>query len=266
MLPSGLDAQFGTHHPRSAGFDTDIGAFIESSTVLSKIGLMAPSIIYNNAVQGEVFLPGQIFVFGDFTQWANSFDHLEQIDSYAPGHQVRFGSLNFVADIRGDLIFDRFEPMTVVPCHHDEHDLDLSSGRTQELAPVTALALEPERTASFEDGRLNPATEAADSVALEPHTDPTSSWACLTGTSDSSTAIGSGPRASASIESDWAPILEFSSADIFQHSPFGDVLNSLKSLSLSGNSRPNCVRLEWEADNEELRFPPTTHFIAIVED
>ena len=28
-----LDAQFGTPYPRSAGFDTDIGAFIERSTV-----------------------------------------------------------------------------------------------------------------------------------------------------------------------------------------------------------------------------------------
>ena len=28
-----LDAQFGTPYPRSAGFDTDIGAFIESSSV-----------------------------------------------------------------------------------------------------------------------------------------------------------------------------------------------------------------------------------------
>ena len=47
---------------------------------------MAPSIIYNNVVQGEIFLPGQIFVFGGFTLRANSLGHLEQIDSYAPGH------------------------------------------------------------------------------------------------------------------------------------------------------------------------------------
>ena len=67
---------------------------------------MAPSIIYNNAVQGEVFLPGQIFVFGGFALRANSVGHLEQIESYAPGHQVRFGSLNFMADIRGDSIFN----------------------------------------------------------------------------------------------------------------------------------------------------------------
>ena len=58
MLPSGLDAQFGTPYPRSAGFDTDIGAFIESSSVLSLQGLMAPSIIGNNAIHGVVFLPG----------------------------------------------------------------------------------------------------------------------------------------------------------------------------------------------------------------
>ena len=55
---------------------------------------MAPSIFNNNAVQGETFLPRQIFVFGGFTLRANSLGHLEQIDSYAPGHQVRFGSRN----------------------------------------------------------------------------------------------------------------------------------------------------------------------------
>ena len=62
---------------------------------------MAPSIIGNNTIQGETFLPGQIFVFGGFALRANSLGHLEQIKSYAPGRQVRFGSLNFMADIRG---------------------------------------------------------------------------------------------------------------------------------------------------------------------
>ena len=76
-------------YPISAGFDTDIGAFIESS-VSSPIGSMASST--NNAVQGETFLPGQIFVFGGFALRANSLGHLEQIESYAPGRQVRFGS------------------------------------------------------------------------------------------------------------------------------------------------------------------------------
>ena len=86
---------------------------------------MAPSIINNDAVQGETFLPGQIFVFGGFALWANSLGHLEQIESYAPGHQVRFGSLNYTTDIRGDLIFDGFEPMSGAPHSHDEHELAL---------------------------------------------------------------------------------------------------------------------------------------------
>ena len=58
---------------------------------------MAPSVIYNNAAQGEVFLRGQIFMFGGFALRANSLGHLEQIDSYALGHQVRFGSPNYTA-------------------------------------------------------------------------------------------------------------------------------------------------------------------------
>ena len=104
---------------------------------------MAPSTIFNDTVQGEVFLPGQIFVFSGFALWANLLGHLEQIESYAPDHQVRFGSLNYVADIHGDLIFDGFETMAAAPCHHDEHDGNLSSDHTQEIARVTALALDP---------------------------------------------------------------------------------------------------------------------------
>ena len=80
-LPSILDAQFGTPYPRSAGFDTDIGTFIESSSVSSPIGPMAPSIINNNTVQGETFLPGKILVFGGFALRANLLGHLEQIES-----------------------------------------------------------------------------------------------------------------------------------------------------------------------------------------
>ena len=59
--------------------------------------------------------------------------------------------------------------------------------------------------------------------------------------------------------------MEFTSADIFQHSPLGDVLNSLTSLSLSGDPWLNYVWLEWEADNK-IHSPPTTHLIATVDD
>ena len=86
---------------------------------------MAPSIINNDAIQGEAFLPGQIFVFGGFVLRANSLGHLEQIDSYTPGHQVRFGSLNYVTDTRGDSIFNGLETAAIAPPRADEHDLHL---------------------------------------------------------------------------------------------------------------------------------------------
>ena len=81
-----LDPQLGAPYPRSAGFDTDIGAFIESSVVLSTEGSMARLVIDDSAVSGETFLPGQLFVFGGFALRADLVGHLEQIDSYAPGH------------------------------------------------------------------------------------------------------------------------------------------------------------------------------------
>ena len=46
----------------------------------SPLGLMAPTIINSDAVQGETFLTGQIFVFGGFSLQANSLGHLEQIE------------------------------------------------------------------------------------------------------------------------------------------------------------------------------------------
>ena len=155
---------------------------------------MAPSIIASDAVQREAFLPRQIFVFGGFALRANSLGHLEQVDSYAPGHQISFGNLDYVADIRGDLIVQGFTTLT------------------------SALALDPEQIMTSEDGKLNPAMEAVDSVALEPHTDLISGEACVIGTSASFPTISSEPRASA------YSITEFSVADIFQHSPLGDVL------------------------------------------
>ena len=104
---------------------------------------MAPSIIYNDAVQGKVFLPGQIFIFGGFALQAkaNLLGHLEQIDSYAPGRQVRFGSLNYTADIRGDLILDGFEPLPSAPHCHDEHDLALPPNSALEATPASAPTL-----------------------------------------------------------------------------------------------------------------------------
>ena len=200
--------------------------------MLSLIGPMAPSIINNDAVRGETFLPRQNFVFGGFALRANSLGHLEQIESYAPGHQVRFGSLHYTADIRGDLIFDGFEPQPSAPHCHDGYDLTLPPNSALEAAPASALTLSSEPTAPIEDGWLDTASGAATSTAMEPNTNPVPCEARDSEVSDSSP--DSEPPVPLPIESDWAPFMEFTAADIFQHSPFGDVLNSLRSLSLSG--------------------------------
>ena len=68
----------------------------------------------------------------------------------------------------------------------------------------------------------------------------------------------------ADTELDWLSIFEFSATDFFQHSPLSDMLNSLKNLSLAGDSQPNYVRFKLGADGE-FCFPPGTHFIATVE-
>ena len=43
----------------------------------SPLGLMAPTIIDSDVVQGETFLPEQIFVFDGFALRADSLGHLE---------------------------------------------------------------------------------------------------------------------------------------------------------------------------------------------
>ena len=60
---------------------------------------MAPLTIHVNTALRETFLPGQIFVFGSLALRANSIGHLEQIDIYAPSHQISFRNLYYITDI-----------------------------------------------------------------------------------------------------------------------------------------------------------------------
>ena len=129
-----------------------------------------------------------------------------------------------------------------MPHGHDEHDLALPSDSVQEIALATAPTHNSEPAAPSMDGWIDPATEAVFSAAIEPRIDLTLHGSRDAELPDSSPAMDSEPPAPMPIESDWAPIMEFTSVDIFQHSPFGDILNSLRSLSLSGGSWLNYVR------------------------
>ena len=167
---------------------------------------MAPPIV-NNMVQGETFLPGQIFVFGGFALRANWLGHLEQIDSYAPRHQIRCGSLNYTPDIRRDLIFDGFSPVPGAPDSHDEHGLDLLSDNARDITPEVALDLNPGQVALPKDGGVDPAPQAAYSSAVEPNIGLTSVEACNPEPPGSYPVVGSGLHTLEPAEPGWAPVM-----------------------------------------------------------
>ena len=104
---------------------------------------MACLVIDNDAVSRETFLPGQLFVFGGFMLRANSTGHLEQVYSYAPSYQIRFGSLNYAVDIRGDLIFEGFTASAAAPhpCEEGPSDPSLNPVQGSTLMPALSLDL-----------------------------------------------------------------------------------------------------------------------------
>ena len=102
---------------------------------------------------------------------------------------------------------------------------------------MSAPTISSEPTAPVRDERLDAAPGAAISTAIEPNTSLVLCEAYDSRVPDS--VSDSESSAPLPIEPDWAPIMEFAAADVFQHSPFGDILNSLKSLSLSGEPWPD---------------------------
>ena len=115
---------------------------------------------------------------------------------------------------------------------------------------MSAPTISSEPTAPVGDGRLDAAPGAAISTAIEPNTSLVLCEACDSKVPDS--VSDSESSAPLPIEPDWAPIMEFTAPDVFQHSPFGDILNSLKSLSLSGEPWPDYGQQDWDADDEEI--------------
>ena len=118
--------------------------------------------------------------------------------------------------------------MSGAPNNHHAHDLDLPLDSIRDIAPTIAPGFDQEQIVPSKDGKLNPNTEDTDPAALEPHMDLNSWDICVTGTPDSSPVISSEPYEPADAELDRLSIFEFGAADIFQHSPLGNVLNSLK--------------------------------------
>ena len=137
-----------------------------------------------------------------------------------------------------------------MPHCRDGYDLDLPPNSTPEAAPASAPTLSSEPTAPVEDGWLDTTLGAAVSMAIEPNTSLIPHEARDSKVSDS--FPDSDPPAPLPIKSDWAPIMEFTATDIFQHSPLGDILNSLRSLSLLGEPWPDYGQQDWDTDDEQI--------------
>ena len=191
-------------------------------------------------------------MFGGFALRANSLGHLEQIDSYAPGPQIGFGNLNHTADTRGDLIFDGLGPAPEAPISHDEHGLDLLSDVAWDIIPAEASDLNPGQVALPKDGGLDPAPQAIPSSVMEPNIGFTFEETCDPGPLDSCPVVGSSPCVPGPADPGWAPVMEFTTADIFQHSPVGDILNSFRTLYLIENFGPICLAT-W---SRSIAMPP----------
>ena len=77
-----------------------------------------------------------------------------------------------MADIRGDLIFDGFEPQPSEPHCLDGHDIALPPNSALEAAYASVSTIDSEHAASIKDQRLDVASGAAISMAIEPNTSP----------------------------------------------------------------------------------------------
>ena len=97
---------------------------------------------------------------------------------------------------------------------------------------MSAPTISSEPTTPVGDGRLGAAPETAISTAIEPDTGLVPHRDRDSEVPDSDPdSVNPAPLP---VKPDWAPVMEFTAADVFQHSPFGNILNSLKSLSLLG--------------------------------
>ena len=78
---------------------------------------------------------------------------MEQIDSYAPSHQIWFGNLCYIDDIRGDLIFQAFTTLTTTPVLDPEHLIKSKDGGLEPVGLSVAIELNIEDT----EGVISPA-------------------------------------------------------------------------------------------------------------
>ena len=97
---------------------------------------MAHLIIAEGISSRDLFVTGQLFAFGSIVLHANSAGHRDQIDNFAPEHRIRFVNLEYVADVRGDLVFTGFTTSSRTPMGLAVPALESPSESIYRSAPV----------------------------------------------------------------------------------------------------------------------------------
>src|SRR4051812_48752611 len=101
---------------------------------------MARLIIGDGVNTEHIIVLSQLFAFGSIVLHANPTGHLDQVDSFAPEHQIRFGNLEYVADARGDLIFTGFSALPEAPKDPEASTSESLSGPTPGPALTSCMA------------------------------------------------------------------------------------------------------------------------------
>ena len=136
------------------------------------------------------------------------------------------------------------------------------------MTPTSALALDPERITRSEDGITEPAGLFA---ATKPNTREPEEVVSLATIRkpDSSPDTGSEPSESASCELGQGVSFPPYSTDFLlpgQTSPLSEALDLMRSLIITEEQRLSYAQPGLGAESGEFYVPPTTHFIATVED
>jgi hypothetical protein len=191
---------------------------------------MARLLINDGICRGGIFVPGQLFAFGSVVLHANPTGHLDQVDSFTPEHEIRFGNLEYVADARGDLIFTGFSTLPEGPDRSEALTSDPPHAFAPAPGPVSDLTSSSDPPPAPEDQELCLAEYTPDDGASE---------------------LDSGARSNTS------------PADL---SFLNGMLDRIQKINIVDGPSSDQEQVGHEANCREFRVPPTAHLVATVED
>lgn len=67
---------------------------------------------------GIIYMPGQIFIFNAMMYVTDSTGHLGLVENFSPGRVIRFGNLEYIADLHSELVLQR-----LVSCRAQEQQV-----------------------------------------------------------------------------------------------------------------------------------------------